>query len=59
MSKPLKPGWYEYRLMDLAPEVPEGHEFRSQVKDLDTKPDLWADECPYTLNDKCSVVKES
>lgn len=49
---PLKKGWYEYRVLGIAPEVPEGHVFRSQIPDLENHPELWQEECPYTINNK-------
>lgn len=41
---------YEYIVYGIAPEVPEGHDFRSRIKDLDCNPELWEEECPYTIN---------
>jgi hypothetical protein len=50
--KPLLPGWFEYKLLNLMPEVPEGHEFRSQVPDLENHPELWQDQCPYGISNR-------
>jgi hypothetical protein len=38
-----------YRIMGIAPEAPEGHEFWSDVPNLEEHPELWAQECPYTI----------
>jgi len=54
-SKPLESGWYEYRILGIAPEVPEGHEFRSKIADLENHPYLWADECPYSFRDRGQI----
>lgn len=39
----------KYRILGLMPEVPEGHEFSSHVADLEARPELWAQECPYHI----------
>jgi len=44
--------WYEYRLLNLMPEVPEGHTFRSKVPDLENHPELWPEECPYGISER-------
>lgn len=43
--------WYDYRIFYLRPEVPEGYTFSSQIKDLQEHPELWIEECPYTISD--------
>jgi len=50
-TKPCPPGWFEYRILGLMPEVPQGHEFYSPVPDLDKHPELWDNECPYHIKD--------
>ena len=41
--------WYDYRILGIAPEVPQGHEFRSKIPNLEDHPELWVDECPYSI----------
>lgn len=41
--------WFDYIIYGIAPEKPEGHEFRSRVPDLDRRPDLWDAECPFAI----------
>lgn len=48
--KPRPDGWFEYHVSGpYWPEVPEGFNFFSPVENLQNKPELWADNCPYTL----------
>ena len=44
--------YFNYRILGLMPEVPEGHEFRSMVPDLENRADLWERECPYNISKK-------
>jgi hypothetical protein len=46
------PIWYDYRVLGICPEVPEGHEFRSKIMDLENHIELWIDACPFTINPK-------
>jgi hypothetical protein len=32
--------WYKYKLLNLLPEVPEGHTFNSTIDDLEKHPEL-------------------
>lgn len=59
-SPSMETPMHKYRIFGLAPEVPEGHEFRSRVADLDQRPEFWAQECPYTIGRFAEpiVVKE-
>lgn len=41
--------WYDYVIFGIAPEKPEGHEFSSQVPDLELHPELWVRECPFSI----------
>jgi hypothetical protein len=38
-----------YRIFGISPEKPEGHEFASDIPDLQDKPELWDEACPYTI----------
>lgn len=40
---------YSYIIYGIAPEVPEGHDFKSSVENLQDKPELWEKECPFTI----------
>ena len=55
----MKTGWTLYRILGTRPEVPEGHEFRSKVPDLENHPDLWASECPYHIHRIANVDIEN
>jgi hypothetical protein len=50
---------YRYRIFGLAPEVPEGHVFFSEIKDLQNFPGNWKEECPYNIsNVECVTVEQ-
>jgi hypothetical protein len=36
-----------HKYLVVAPDVPEGHEFWSKVPDLENKPELWEEACPF------------
>jgi hypothetical protein len=38
-----------YIIYGLMPEVPEGHMFASNIENLQDHPELWKEECPYTI----------
>ena len=42
--------WYNYKILGIAPEVPEGLEFRSKIPDLESHPELWQAESPYSIS---------
>lgn len=46
----------KYRIYGIAPEVPEGHEFESDVEDLEDWPTLWRQECPYNIHNLSIVL---
>lgn len=50
--------YYEYIIYGIAPEVPQGHEFLSEIEDLDNHPELWKEACPYSIPDTPSVRVE-
>lgn len=44
---------FAYKIFGLQPGLTDGLVFNSCVKDLQSQPDLWLDECPY-LNPRSS-----
>ena len=46
-----KPKRYDYRILYLMPEVPQGHVFSSEIPDIEDRPELWQEKCPYHIDD--------
>jgi len=51
--------WYSYRISGLTHELFKSYEFESVIPDLEDRPEIWKDECPYLIsNIEVAVVEQ-